>query len=117
MNGENADPSGKGITQAIAEDIFSHGADVITTGNHCFFRAGDSLYEENEFLLCPANFPGAEQNGWCELDFGRFKVQVMNLSGAAGDVYVVYFCLRAPAGLLVNDDGVSMRFYLRKEDC
>lgn len=83
VNGENADPSGKGITQTIAEDIFSHGADVITTGNHCFFRAGDSLYEENEFLLCPANFPGAEQNGWCELDFGRFKVQAMNLSGSA----------------------------------
>lgn len=46
-----------------------------------------------------------------------YLIQVMNLSGAAGDFYVVYLCLRAPAGLLVNDDGVSMRFYLGKEDC
>lgn len=84
VNGENADPSGRGITAGIAEELFSHGADVITGGNHCFDRAPDSLFEETDRLLCPANFPGlAPQAGSCELDFGRYTVQVLNLSGVA----------------------------------
>lgn len=84
VNGENADPSGRGITSAIADELFSHGADVVTGGNHCFDRAKDELFEETEFLLCPANFPGLSQKaGWCELDLGRFQLQVLNLSGVA----------------------------------
>lgn len=84
VNGENAHDSGKGITRAIAEELFSHGADVITGGNHSFDRAEESLFEETEFLLCPANFPGVEKNaGSCTLDFGRYALQVINLSGVA----------------------------------
>ena len=37
VNGENS-AQGNGITKASAEHIFSMGADVITTGNHCFKR-------------------------------------------------------------------------------
>lgn len=84
VNGENADASGKGITKVIAEEIFAHGADVITGGNHSFQRADDSLYEETEFLLCPANFPGiSAEAGSCTLDLGRYSLRVLNLSGVA----------------------------------
>ncbi len=40
-----------------------------------------------------------------------YLIQIINLSGAAGDLYVTALLLRMPAGVLVNDDGVSMRFY------
>ena len=34
INGENAADDGRGITKVIAEELFSNGADVITSGNH-----------------------------------------------------------------------------------
>ena len=34
INGENAADDGKGITKEIAEEVFSLGVDVITSGNH-----------------------------------------------------------------------------------
>ena len=34
INGENAADDGKGITKEIAEEFFSLGIDVITSGNH-----------------------------------------------------------------------------------
>ena len=34
INGENAANDGRGITQEIAEEFFSLGIDVITSGNH-----------------------------------------------------------------------------------
>ncbi len=41
-----------------------------------------------------------------------YFIQIMNLSGAAGDLYVTCLLLKAPSSLLVQDDGVAMRFYL-----
>ena len=34
INGENAADDGRGITKSIAEEFFSLGVDVITSGNH-----------------------------------------------------------------------------------
>ena len=34
VNGENAADQGVGITEAISNDLFNSGVDVITTGNH-----------------------------------------------------------------------------------
>ena len=34
INGENAADDGKGITKEIADELFSEGIDVITSGNH-----------------------------------------------------------------------------------
>ena len=34
LNGENAADDGKGITNLIAQEFFSNGVDVITSGNH-----------------------------------------------------------------------------------
>lgn len=41
-----------------------------------------------------------------------FLIQVTNLSGAAGDFYVSILLARMPRALLVQDDGVAMRFYV-----
>ena len=84
VNGENAHPDGVGITRAIAEELFAHGADVITTGNHALRRAQESLYEETEGLICPANLPHLDPRaGRATLDLGRYAVTVINLSGVA----------------------------------
>ena len=84
VNGENSDACGRGITRHGAQAIFSHGADVITTGNHCFHRTQPETFQQQEFLLCPANYPYiSKQIGRCELDFGWAKLQVINLCGVA----------------------------------
>ena len=55
-NGENAANDGKGITQEIAEEFFSLGIDVITSGNHIWDKEETLSYIERENrLLRPAN--------------------------------------------------------------
>ena len=56
INGENAADDGKGITKEIAEDFFSLGIDVITSGNHIWDKDETTSYIEKETrLLRPAN--------------------------------------------------------------
>ena len=82
VNGENS-AKGNGITPHSAEQLFAGGADVITTGNHCFRRKCDSLFEKPR-ILRPANFPdGVPGTGICELDFGAYSLAVVNLMGTA----------------------------------
>lgn len=82
VNGENS-ADGNGITPRSAEQLFSLGADVITTGNHCFRRKEImSMYDENDCLIRPANFPdGNVGKGVCIYDMGRTRVAVVNLMG------------------------------------
>ena len=40
-----------------------------------------------------------------------YFIQIINISGAAGDIYVTYKMSRLPADILVNDVGVSMTVY------
>ena len=56
-NGENA-AGGFGITQAIGEDLFSLGIDILTSGNHIWDKKEAVTYiaKENR-LLRPANYP------------------------------------------------------------
>ncbi|MBE6935704.1 MAG: DUF3267 domain-containing protein [Ruminococcaceae bacterium] len=44
-----------------------------------------------------------------------YLLQILNLSGAAGDFYVSTVFSRLPPGLLVRDDGVRMELYLRMQ--
>ena len=82
VNGENS-AKGNGITPQSAEQLFSGGADVITTGNHCFRRKCDHIFE-NERILRPANYPdGAPGSGVCVLDCGSYSLAVINLMGTA----------------------------------
>ncbi len=84
VNGENSNESGTGMTKADADDIFAAGADVITGGNHSMRRANISLYEENQYLLCPQNLLYAEKGcGVCQVDLGRTALYVVNLMGTA----------------------------------
>ena len=95
------------------------------TGLYAFAGKKDAYFCKTHYLiiaLAPVVIWGAVLAILCALAQGpwflvAYFIQIMNLTGAAGDFYVVCLCLRAPAGLLVNDDGVSMRFYLKKEDC
>lgn len=82
VNGENS-AKGNGITPQSAEALFSGGADVITTGNHCFRRRCDSLFG-NPRILRPANYPeGTPGCGMTVLDCGAFSFAVINLLGTA----------------------------------
>lgn len=84
VNGENS-AQGNGLTRQSAEFLFSNGADVITTGNHCFRRKEImGYYDTEEYLIRPANYPeGAPGKGYCILDFCDCKVAVVNLMGTA----------------------------------
>ena len=42
-------------------------------------------------------------------------IQINNVSGAMGDIFVTVKFSRMPADILVNDDGVSMRVYARED--
>ncbi len=85
INGENASDDGKGITREIAENFFSLGIDVITSGNHIWDKEEIIKFIETEKrLLRPANLAeGSPGRG-----FGiyttknkKFKVGVINLMG------------------------------------
>ncbi len=82
VNGENS-ANGNGITTYSAKYLFSHGADIITTGNHCFRRR--EIYDmmnNSERLLRPANFPeGNPGHGVCLYDMGSCSIAVINLMG------------------------------------
>ena len=85
INGENAADDGKGITKKIADEFFSLGIDVITSGNHIWDKEETIKYIDKELrLLRPANLvEGSPGNG-----FGiylskdkKYKIGVINLMG------------------------------------
>lgn len=97
-------------------------ADYGFTGLYAFAGKKDAYFCKSHYLLialAPVVIWGIVLAAACALAQGPwflvvYFLEAMNLSGAAGDLYVAYLCLRAPSGLLINDDGVSMRFYLKK---
>ena len=66
VNGENA-AGGFGLTPEIANQLFSVGVDVITTGNHIWQKKEIySFLENDDRILRPANYPsGAPGKGYC----------------------------------------------------
>ncbi len=82
VNGENS-AEGNGITPHSAEMIFEAGADVITTGNHCFRqKTVEEELERSERIIRPANYgDDVIGHGVCELDCGSYSVVVINLMG------------------------------------
>ncbi len=85
INGENAADDGKGITKDIAEELFSQGIDVITSGNHIWDKSETLSYIEKENrLLRPANFIDGSPGKGYGIFYSknkRFKVGVINLMG------------------------------------
>ena len=85
INGENAADDGRGITKKIAENFFSLGIDVITSGNHIWDKQETTSYIENERrLLRPANLaegtPGKGFGVYLTKD-KKYKIGVINLMG------------------------------------
>jgi 2',3'-cyclic-nucleotide 2'-phosphodiesterase len=85
VNGENAADDGRGITQPIAEEFFSKGVDVITSGNHIWDKQETSDYIEKEKrLLRPANLaegsPGKGYDIFTSKN-KKYKIGVINLMG------------------------------------
>tara|TARA_Y100000816_G_C26081628_1_gene570129 strand:- start:591 stop:1397 length:807 start_codon:yes stop_codon:yes gene_type:complete len=85
VNGENAANDGKGITKEIAEEFFSNGIDVITSGNHIWDKEEIiSLIEKDKRILRPANLaegsPGKGYGVYFSKD-EKFKIGVINLMG------------------------------------
>ena len=50
INGENSAHKGRGITGKIADELFSYGANVITTGNHIWAEKDIISYIQNRFI-------------------------------------------------------------------
>ena len=81
-NGENA-AVGNGLDRASADELFSAGVDVITSGNHIWKKSSvHSLLENNEYVLRPANYPGeCPGSGYCIFDMCSYRVLVINVLG------------------------------------
>jgi metallophosphoesterase (TIGR00282 family) len=81
-NAENA-AGGFGITPSIAEDVFSLGLDVLTSGNHVWDKR--ELYDylnRQPRLLRPANYPEAPGHGMVTVKARNgVECAVINLQG------------------------------------
>lgn len=44
-----------------------------------------------------------------------YVLQIINLSGAVGDLYITYLMCKAPADVLTHDEGIEMIFYSRSQ--
>lgn len=88
VNGENS-ASGRGIRKKEYDDIISYGADVITMGNHMFYRKEmASEYAKLSRLIIPANLTNLNGNKNIVVEKNGVKVGVINLLGtfAMGDM-------------------------------
>jgi len=91
-NGENA-AGGSGITEKVAEELFSYGVNVLTSGNHIWDKKEVLPYlERAEYLLRPANYP----------------------PGVAGRGAAVF---QTPSGVPVGVLNLQGRTYMREIDC
>ncbi len=90
VNGENATPVGKGITPALAEEIFDAGADVITLGNHTFGNRQICDYlDDQPNILRPLNYPARQPgHGYTVVDCCGKTVCVCNLQGRVDLNYI-----------------------------
>ena len=81
-NGENS-AGGFGITQAICNELFEVGVDVITSGNHIWDQKEtmDFIREEKR-LLRPWNWgEGTPGSGFEIFEKNNLKIGVMNIDG------------------------------------
>ncbi len=85
INGENAADDGHGIPNSIANEFFSFGIDVITSGNHIWDKPETaSFIDKEERLLRPANLVNGSPGKGFGIFFSRDKrhrIGVINLMG------------------------------------
>lgn len=83
-NAENcAEPNG--IDRDSAETLFSHGVDVITTGNHIWRKSSVFSYlDDKENILRPLNYPSENPgHGDCVVNIDGVRILFMNVLGEA----------------------------------
>lgn len=81
-NVENA-AGGNGLTTSTAEELFSYGIDIMTSGNHIWDKKEifELLSKENK-ILRPLNYPqGTPGKGYIIIEKNGYKVAVINLLG------------------------------------
>ncbi len=80
-NAENA-AGGYGLTEKIAEELFSYGIDILTSGNHIWKREFFPYLQKTERVLRPANYgEGAPGKGWTIYTKNETKIGIINLEG------------------------------------
>lgn len=81
-NGENA-AVGNGLDKESAQELFTAGVDVITSGNHIWKKSSvQSLLDNCEYVIRPANYPGGcPGSGYCIFDMCSYRVLVINVLG------------------------------------
>lgn len=81
-NAENS-AGGRGLTPALAEELFRAGADVLTTGDHVWDQKELAKYIDQEpRILRPANYaPGCPGKGWVNTETPAGRVTVLDLVG------------------------------------
>lgn len=81
-NAENA-AAGRGITPALAEELFAAGADVLTLGDHTWDQKEIMPYLDREpRIVRPANFaPGCPGRGVTTIETGHGRISVLSLIG------------------------------------
>ena len=82
VNAENA-AGGRGVTAAVADELFAAGADVLTLGDHTWDqRDAPALLARDKRVVRPANYPDAcPGRGWTLVSTPVAPIVVMNLQG------------------------------------
>jgi len=120
VNGENAANDGRGITQSIAEEFFSKGVDVITSGNHIWDKQETTEYIDKENrLLRPANLAEGSPGKGFEIYLTKnkkYKIGVINLMGnvfmrKTNDVFQTAKNISEKIVLKKNVDVLSVDFH------
>ncbi|MEG1705330.1 MAG: TIGR00282 family metallophosphoesterase [Clostridia bacterium] len=84
VNGENS-AAGKGLRIKEYNEIMSLGTDVITMGNHIYYRKEMAeQYIKLPRLLIPANVTNLTANGSVVVEKCNMKIGVINLLGKVG---------------------------------
>ncbi len=84
VNGENS-ANGKGLRNKEYDEIMTAGADVITMGNHMYYRKEMAEeYKHLKRLVIPANITNLEGNGYVIVEKNGIKYAVINLIGQFG---------------------------------
>ncbi|MGA2436223.1 MAG: TIGR00282 family metallophosphoesterase [Bryobacteraceae bacterium] len=111
-NGENA-AGGYGITPSIAEELFTMGIDVLTTGNHIWDKKDVYDYlDRQERLLRPANYPAGNAGHGVHIGRGRNGVEaaVINLQGRTHMIPIDCPFRKADEILNALDPAIKVRF-------
>ena len=110
-NAENA-AGGFGITPAIAEELFSLGLDVLTSGNHVWDKKElFDYFARQPRLLRPANYPDAPGGGVVVLRARNgVECAVLNLQGRVFMSYIDCPFRKADQILASLDPAVRVKF-------